>query len=144
MAVVPTQLALDPTVPGGVNLLTAWIAFAAGATSGIALGLFFHDAEWLGGYASWRRRLLRLGHIACFGLGLLNLAFALTVRLVGQGASPEVWRAPSVLMIVAAISMPTVCALAAWRKPTRHLFAIPVLSLTIACVWTAWVVWSVL
>ena len=54
--------------------------------------MFFHGEDWLGGYGSWRRRMLRLGHISMIGTGLLNLAFALSVghlplNLVPQMAS---------------------------------------------------------
>lgn len=28
--------------------------------SGITLGLFFHNPQWLGGYGSWQRRMVRL------------------------------------------------------------------------------------
>ena len=45
------------------NLWAAWIGIIAGMLSGAALGLFFHEESWLGGYGSWPRRLLRLGHI---------------------------------------------------------------------------------
>ena len=38
----------------------------AGVLSGMAMGLFFHQDGWLGGYGSFRRRLLRLGHIAFY------------------------------------------------------------------------------
>jgi hypothetical protein len=48
------------------HLITDRGAFLVGAASGAALGLSFHRDDWLG---SWRRRLLRLGHFACFGMG---------------------------------------------------------------------------
>jgi hypothetical protein len=115
-------LASVPTL----NLLVAWGAILAGLVSGTVIGLFFDREDWLGGYASWRRRLLRLGHIAFFGTGLLNLAFALTNSVLGLVPVPFV---SSVLFVVGAVTMPAVCFLAAWRKPWRHLFFIPVLSL---------------
>jgi hypothetical protein len=63
-----------------MNFFVAWIAILVGLISGTVLGVFFHDERWMGGYASWRRRMVRLGHIAFLGTGLLNLAFALSVR----------------------------------------------------------------
>ena len=101
------------------NLHAAWIGMLLGAVFGAVQGLFFHREEWLGGYASWPRRLLRLGHIAFFGLALVNLSFALTanaLRLEGG----LTW--PSRLLILGAITMPLLCYLSAWRKPFRHLF----------------------
>ena len=78
----------------------------------------------MGGYASLRRRLARLGHISFFGLGFLNLLLAFTNQLVALPA-----RAASIAagaMIVGAVAMPTCCFLAAWRPSFRHLFAVPV------------------
>lgn len=109
-----------------LNLWAAWIGILAGMVSGAAFGLFFHDESWLGGYNSWPRRLLRLGHISFFGVAFLNLAFAVTLRLTGEVSGA---RAASYLLVAGAVLMPTVCALAAWRKPLRHLFFLPVLSL---------------
>ena len=62
------------------NLLIAWLWILLGFASGMVLGLFFHRENWLGGYASFKRRMYRLAHISCFGLGAVNLLFCLTVR----------------------------------------------------------------
>ena len=105
-------------------LVAGWGGMLGGAVSGAALGLFFHGENWMGGYASFRRRLARLGHISFFGIGFLNLLFAFTNQLV---ALPD--RAASLAagaLIVAAVAMPTCCFLAAWRPSFRHLFALPV------------------
>jgi hypothetical protein len=109
-----------------LHLAVAWVAILTGLVSGTAIGLFFHRDDWLGGYDSWRRRMVRLGHIAFLGTGLLNLAFAVTVGALGLSQAP---RLTSALFIAGAVAMPTVCFLSAWRKPLRHLFFIPVLSL---------------
>ncbi|SMF38841.1 hypothetical protein [Pseudogulbenkiania subflava] len=109
-----------------LNLWAAWLGIAAGLLSGVTLGLFFHRDTWLGGYASWPRRLLRLGHISCFGVAFLNLAFAATVRLTGELPHGQL---ASWLLVIGALTMPLVCALAAWKKPLRHLFFIPVFAL---------------
>lgn len=111
-----------------LHLVIAWVAILVGLLSGTVIGLFFHREEWLGGYHSWRRRMVRLGHVAFLGTGLLNLAFAITVGALGLGGTAI--RLASALFILGAVSMPAVCFLAAWRKPLRHLFFIPVLSLT--------------
>ena len=62
-----------------LNLWAAWIGILLGMLSGAAQGLFFHRADWLDGYGSWRRRLTRLGHTSFFGLAFVNLAFFFTV-----------------------------------------------------------------
>ncbi len=104
------------------NLLAGWIGFLAGAATGALIGLFFHDEKWLGGYGSWPRRLLRLGHIACFGLGLINILFALSAAALPPSRAAHLG---SVLLIVGLITMPLNCFLSAWKKPFRHAFFIP-------------------
>lgn len=104
------------------NLLAGWIGFLAGAVTGALIGLFFHRDNWLGGYDSFPRRMLRLGHIACFGLGLINILFALTAAAL---PASTIGRVASLLLIVGLITMPTNCFLTAWRKPFRHAFFIP-------------------
>lgn len=113
-------------IPTELNLLAGWCGFLAGALSGAGLGLFFHRDDWLGGYDSWRRRLLRLGHIACFGMGFLNVMFALSIRAFPLAESDLAWA--SIGWLIALITMPLCCALAAWRKPLRQLFPIPVVA----------------
>lgn len=116
-----------------INLLFAWCWMTLGLLSGAVQGVGFHRETWMGGYGSWRRRLTRLGHIAFLGTGMLNLALALTVYTTDLPGAQA--RIPGVLLIVGAVSMPAVCYLAAWRKPCRQLFVVPVLSLTVGCGW---------
>ena len=104
------------------NLVAGWSGFLAGAVTGALLGLFFHREDWLGGYGSFPRRLLRLGHIACFGLGLINILFALTAATLA--ASPAGLIA-SRCLIVAMVTMPLNCFLTAWQRGFRHLFFVP-------------------
>jgi hypothetical protein len=111
-----------------INFLAAWVAILAGLASGTWAGLFFHEEDWLGGYASWRRRMVRLGHISFFGTGLLNLAFTLSVDHLGLERPPPL---ASAAFVVGALTMPTVCFLSAWRDPFRRLFVIPVASLIV-------------
>ncbi len=108
-----------------INLYAAWIGFLLGCAAGILSGLFFHGEGWLGGYGSWPRRMIRLGHVALFGLGLLNLAAALTADALGIRSGLA---AASYLLLVGAATMPAVCYLSAWRPPFRHLFFIPALA----------------
>ena len=55
-----------------LNLWAAWIGIALGLASGTIQGLFFAREDWLGGYGSWPRRMLRLGHISFFGIAFLK------------------------------------------------------------------------
>ncbi len=105
-----------------VNLVAAWIGFLLGCLAGAAGGLFFRGEDWLGGYGSWRRRMTRLGHVSFFGIGFLNLSFALTARALGLA---DGLLAPSVLLLVGAVTMPLTCYLAAWREAFAHAFVVP-------------------
>jgi hypothetical protein len=111
-----------------LNLRVAWFAILTGLVSGTAAGLFFHDPDWQGGYGSWRRRMLRLGHISFFGTGLLNLAFALSVATLR--IRPP-WLAEFGFAL-GALAMPSVCYLSAWRESFRRFFFIPVACLIVA------------
>ena len=117
------------------NVLFAWSWVLCGLISGTALGLFFHSPDWLGGYASWRRRMVRLGHISFLGTGLLNLGYGLC--LVALPISPL--HLASAAFIVGAVTMPLVCFLSAWTDRFRHLFFIPVVSLLLATGELLWV-----
>jgi len=99
------------------------------------LGLGFHREGFLGGYGSWERRLLRLGHVAFFGTGLLNVMFAHSLSRVSLG---EPWLSVAVWgFVVGAVAMPVCCVIAARTKKAGMLFALPVLGLTVGGVLTS-------
>jgi hypothetical protein len=118
-----------------INMYAAWAGFLMGAIAGAIVGLFFHGETWLGGYSSWSRRLVRLGHIAFFGIGFLNLSFVVTVHVLQISGGISL---PSWLFIIGAVMMPLVCYLSAWRKGFRHLFFIPAASLMIGIASFLW------
>lgn len=101
--------------------LAAWTSMAGGIVWGALLGLRFHREDWLSGYASFQRRLLRLGHIACFGLAFVVLFAAGTLLALGEHS---LWVAAP--LVVSLVTMPLVCALTALRPAFRHLFFVPV------------------
>lgn len=115
---------------GSLNLLAGWVGVLGGVVSGALIGLFFHRDNWAGGYGSFPRRMLRLGHISFFGIGFLNFALGLTV--IAIPLPPTHAQVASLAMIAGAVTMPLVCFLTAWRKPFRHLFPVPVLSVLVA------------
>src|SRR6187401_1060038 len=91
-----------------INLIVAWIWMLLGFLSGMILGLFFRNDNWLGGYGSFKRRMYRLAHISFFGLGAVNLLFYFTVRdRLFDGVLPLA----SLAFIVGAVSMPICCLL---------------------------------
>ena len=118
-----------------INLYTAWAGIFLGCVAGALVGLFFHDENWLGGYTSWRRRMLRLGHISFFGIGIINLSFALTVHVL---QIEDGLLLTSRLLIVGAVTMPLICYLSAIKKLFRQLFFIPAGSVIVALALLLW------
>jgi hypothetical protein len=101
--------------------------------TGAVLGLFFHREDFWGGYGSYRRRIVRLGHIAQAALGMMNVLFGLSPW--PAESLPDA-RYASVCFAVGGVSMPLVCFLSGWHKPLRYLFFIPVTALILAVVFT--------
>jgi hypothetical protein len=112
-----------------INIYAGWIGFACGCVAGAVPGLFFYKQDWLGGYTSWPRRLIRLGHISLFGIGFLNLGLGLSAQMTGVTAP-----ASSALMLVGAVAMPAICYASAFKPVFRHLFFIPVGSVLLSII----------
>ena len=119
-----------------LNLFLAWLWILLGFVLGFVFGLHFHKQDWLGGYASFPRRLYRLAHISFFGLALVNFLFYATTAQF-HAASPAVDVA-SWGFIVGAVTMPLCCVVLAHRPGLRALFLIPVASLVTAGTLTLW------
>ncbi|MGE5177218.1 MAG: hypothetical protein ACM3JJ_12715 [Hyphomicrobiales bacterium] len=118
------------------NESLGWIWIVAGVLSGLGLGLGFQRDDFLGGYGSHRRRLLRLGHISFLGLGFLNLFFALSaarMRLPPAGLATASWA-----IVAGAVTMPLCCGLMAWRRGFHLLFGVPVVSVLVGTALAAW------
>ena len=104
-----------------LNFSAGWWLILAAFVTGALIGLGFHRENFLGGYGSFRRRLVRLGHIALAALGGLNVLYGLSP----VPAHPL----PGPLLLAGGIAMPLVCFLSAWKRGFRHLFFIPVVLL---------------
>lgn len=110
------------------NEPAAWILILLGMVTGAVLGMRFQEEKFLGGYSSRPRRLLRLGHISFFGLGVMNYLFA---QSLGRAALEPAWAlAAGWMMIAGGATMPVCCAINAWQARFQPLFAVPVVSLT--------------
>jgi len=111
-----------------LHIIIGWSGMLAGAFSGALLGLYFYKQDWAGGYGSFRRRMMRLGHIAFFGIGFLNFMFAFSMQVL---ALPEFYeQIASTGFLLAMLTMPLCCFLSAWHDKFRHLFFIPVSAVT--------------
>jgi hypothetical protein len=115
-----------------LNFFAGWGLILVGFLCGAGIGLFFHREDFWGGYTSFRRRIVRLGHIALVALGLINVVFAISVPADGSAFI----RVASMCFVAGAVAMPAVCFLSGWRQPMRHLFFIPVVVLVAAVVFT--------
>lgn len=100
---------------------------------GAIIGLFFYRENFLGGYASFRRRILRLGHIALAALGMINVLYGLSPANSEPSLESHI---ASLGFIIGGVTMPAICFLSAWRVGFRHLFFIPVSALIIAVIQT--------
>jgi hypothetical protein len=106
------------------HLLFAWTWIVIGLLTGVWLGAFFTREDWLGGYASWPRRLVRLGHVSFVGTGLLNLGAHWTLAHLMVAEPVPTWIRGA--FVAGAVAMPAVCFAAAFAKPARALFAVPI------------------
>ena len=61
-----------------INITFGWIWISVGLLAGAPMARAFFEPEWLGGFASRERRLLRLAHVAFIALGLLNVVGAMS------------------------------------------------------------------
>ena len=116
-----------------MNWYVGWAMILTAFITGAILGMFFHRDDFLGGYGSFRRRVLRLGHISLAALGMINILYGLST--MASEPLTRSWIA-SLGFIVGGISMPLVCFLSAWRVGFRHWFFIPVIAVLFAVVQT--------
>jgi len=119
-----------------MNWYFGWGSILTAFLTGATIGLYFHREDFLGGYASFRRRILRLGHIALAALGMINILYGLSPMASEPSYGAQV---ASVGFIVGGVTMPAVCFLSSWRAGFRHLFFIPVSALVIAAIQTLWI-----
>src|SRR3954462_10472249 len=112
-----------------INFFAGWAMVLAAFITGAGIGLFFHRPDFWGGYASFRRRIVRLGHVALAALGMMNVLYALC-----PWPAAGTWSGPWAgwLWIAGGIAMPVVCFLSGWRERFRFLFVAPVTALVVA------------
>ena len=116
-----------------MNWYVGWGLILTAFLTGAILGLFFYRDDFLGGYASFRRRIFRLGHIALAALGMINILYSVSSVALEPSLRTRV---ASFGFIIGGVTMPAVCFLASWRVSFRHLFFIPVSALIIAVLQT--------
>ena len=123
------------------NREVAWWSLALGAASGLLLGLWSFDGPlptpaFLGAYDDTARRLARLGHIAFFGLGFINLFVAR--ELPHLGLSRRGRRLAAGAMNFGNLGLPLTLFAASAFAPLKYAMALPASSVLLALVLTAY------
>ncbi len=140
---VSEEAKLAPADPS-LNRAIGFTSLLLGVASGMIVGLWSFGGpipvpEAIGDYADLARRFLRLGHIAFFGLGLINLAIAGHWRRLDLGrpaARRVLW-----LMNLGNLGLPPLLLAAAWQPTLLYLMPAPVICVFAAlalCAIGAW------
>jgi hypothetical protein len=131
-----------PGIPlGEWNRRVGWISACLGVATGSVMGLWSFDGPlpppaWLGEYGETARRLARLGHIAFFGLGILDLLLAWELPRSGLGPASK-WLT-SWAMIFGNVFLPLNLFAAATYHPLKYLLGVPVAAVFLAFILTAY------
>jgi len=123
------------------NREVAWWSLALGAATGLLLGLWSFDGPvatpaFLGAYDDTARRLARLGHIAWFGLGFINLFVAR--ELPRLGLTERGRRLAAGAMNFGNLGLPITLFAAAAFAPLKYAMALPATAVLLALVLTAY------
>jgi hypothetical protein len=126
------------------NRRVGWASTCLGAASGLIMGLWSFDGPFpvpglLGEYDQTARRLARLGHIAFFGLGILNILMAGELRR--WSLSPWGRRVASWAMNFGNVFLPLTLFAAAAYRPLKFCMGAPAFAVFVALVVTAYGVW---
>ncbi len=127
-----------------LNRAIGFTSLLIGVASGMILGLWSFGGPLpvptaIGEYGDLPRRLLRLGHIAFFGLGLINLTIVGHWRRLDL-SRPAARRALS-LMNLGNLGLPPLLLAAAWQPALVYLMPVPVVCVFAAlalCAAGAW------
>lgn len=116
-----------------LNWYAGWTLILSAFVTGAIIGVFFHRDDFWGGYNSFRRRIVRLGHISQAALGILNVLYSLSSAPV-SGSDES--RTASWCFVAGGVAMPLVCFFSGWNEKLRYLFFLPVALLIVAAIAT--------
>ena len=123
------------------NRMVGWSSLATGVGVGLIMGLWSFDGPvqppaWIGDYTDTSRRLIRLGHIAFIGLGLIDI---LMERELARSALGQAGRAvASWSMVVGNVLLPMALFAAAIYRPLKYGMALPASAVFLALVLAAY------
>lgn len=134
----------DSIQPNGRNQFVGWTSLTLGAVTGLTLGLWSFDGplplpDGLGDYGETARRLARLGHIACFGLGILNILLARELCRFSLGQTAR--RIALGAMNFGNVFLPLTLFAAAVYHPLKYLMPAPALAVFAALAIAAYGAW---
>lgn len=123
------------------NRQVAWVSFCVGVGTGAIMGLWSFDGPFsvpgfLGDYGEVPRRLARLGHIAFFGLGFLNLFLDRELAVTSLGTQGK--RTASMAMNFGNIFLPLTLFAAAVYHPIKYFLCVPVGAVFLALILMAY------
>ncbi|NOT31610.1 MAG: hypothetical protein HOP15_14280 [Planctomycetes bacterium] len=118
-----------------------WISLALGVGSGLVLGMWSFDGpldvpRWIGAYGDTSRRLVRLGHIALIGLGILDIL--LGRELLCSLLSSRMKQVASRMMIFGNVFLPLTLFAAGFEPSLKYAMALPASSVFAALSLAAW------
>jgi hypothetical protein len=110
------------------NRVVGWTSLAVGVGVGLVLGLWSFDGPlkppaWIGEYGDTSRRLVRLGHIAFIGLGLIDILIERELvrsALGGRSRAVASWS-----MAVGNVLLPVTLFGAAIYLPVKWVMGLP-------------------
>lgn len=119
----------------GANQTIGWCSLVVGALTGMVMGLWSFDGpmpvpDWVGAYGETPRRLLRLCHIAFFGLGILNILLA--QQLPNFRLDEGLKRLAALSMNIGNVFLPLTLLAASAYHPLKYLMAVPATAVVIA------------
>lgn len=118
-----------------MSVAIGWWLIASGFVTGAVFGLLAQREDWLGGYASRRRRLVRLGHIALIALGALNVVWPLTATASRPSHLTSVI---TNAFVIGGLTMGPTCFLTALSWRCRAAFIVPSTALIVGAVLAGW------
>jgi hypothetical protein len=131
----------DTSVMSTSNRAVGWTSIAVGIAVGLVMGLWSFDGpmtapHWIGGYADTSRRLIRLGHIAFIGLGLLDILLDDELRRSSLDSAGR--SLASRLMILGNVFLPIGLLVAGAWAPAKYVLPLPASCVFAAMLLAAW------
>jgi hypothetical protein len=122
------------------NRVVGWTSLAVGVGVGLVLGLWSFDGPlkppaWIGEYGDTSRRLVRLGHIAFIGLGLIDIL--IERELVRSALGSRARAVASRAMVAGNVLLPLTLFVGAVYRPFKYFMAVPAGAVFLALVLAA-------